>query len=29
MSRKDQDEYRTDPELLKGVTDFDYMMRNF
>ncbi|MBC46662.1 MAG: 30S ribosomal protein S18 [Verrucomicrobiota bacterium] len=24
MSRKDQDEYRTDPELLKGVTDFDY-----
>ena len=24
MSRKDQDEYRSDPEILKGVKDFDY-----
>ena len=24
MSRKDQDEYRSDPEILKGVRDFDY-----
>ena len=24
MSRKDQDEYRSDPEILKGVRDVDY-----
>ena len=29
MGRKDNDEYKSDPELLRGVTSFDYKDAEF
>lgn len=29
MARKDNDEYKSDPELLRGVTSFDYKDAEF